>query len=1285
MVQRAAHKTIRMVHRRHYCLQLAKMVGVLPILVLVSYLSSSKAESSGPLEDPSVGHLDTYVSKEGHNRPECIGGGADDPCESLVYVAHFLNKNGSLFDSFSVVIQGPDLPITSNISIANISNLVLSGSPTDLKCICQECSLSFRDSRNLTLQNLSFNECGDSRTHSAAVVFYDCHNVVVVNSSFSDSVKSGLYMRDTSGNVEIRGCVFQGNGVCSTCSGSSGLALRFTSSSNSDVQDMHSTSTYTIEHCQFVNNRDMGALSYSGNSSGGGVDLQFIGNSTGNTVSFKDVCIEDNSATWGGGMGIEFCENAHGNSVYLRQVTFDKNNASKAGGGLDVGYINGASDPPITNVVYAEDCNFTDNHARYGAGTAMYASHTDCVEESDHNDSTLVFKSCTWNGNVGSFGSTVDISPSAYDTLGSMYFPHPKFIDCSFTASEQFETRRNWTFLLNVGSFTVNAFEVLFEGTVHFQKHTVTPLHVTDGRVTFLPGTQAYFKNNHGSQGGALALFGSSLLQVFPNTTLSFINNSASSAGGAIFQSTQNHHDFFSSRTCFIQNGSHAHYRPDSDAQPVLYFRGNRVDLNQTGQAIYATTFLPCYFQEYTFAPFTTYSVMDALRRIVNLDFGDQRAENMALATSGWLFEFPNTTLSVIPGKSINIPLTMKDELNNDTPSVYRVVENNMCPADRHYMISRITLTSPYKQVCSLSLVSLSFRESLFKVNISIQKCPPGFYMDTKTNTCSCSAYSKDEAYFGINSCHDQQSNAYLSNTYWAGYDRDESLLTAHCPSSFCIREVDKEVHGIKLPKTSSSADLQKAVCHPHRRGWLCGKCECGHTTYFHSPTYQCRREHLCSLGALFYFVSEVFPIVVMFSVIALFDIRFTTGTASGLVFFAQIVDTVTLEMKWNSRVPQAFEDISNVYRVVYGLFNFDFFNLEPASFCLWKNATVLDVVAFKYLSVLFAFVLLSCIVLFLKFCTCHFLQSKKGVLAVGKHRSVIHSMSAVLVMCYAQCTNISFQILAKATLRGAGSEPKHTVTLFGGISYFSPGHLAYALAACFCLSTIVAIPPFLLLVYPNYLTFLSLFKFNEPRPIQRFFIKLKPFFDCFQGCYRDKLRFFSALYFLGRVAILAINAFVTSTSQSILTMIIILLLLLTLYSVCQPFHCSADNTNNVLILVNLTLIGLFTTLAYSQDGYEEQKNVVLFSLAVRLVLLHLPIVCTVAYVVKKIVSSMRRGRETETNEMEENITTNESTHQVIDHTYLPYQEVAVDTSQPSADAEISYSYTDREELLAYI
>ena len=177
------------------------------------------------------------------------------------------------------------------------------------------------------------------------------------------------------------------------------------------------------------------------------------------------------------------------------------------------------------------------------------------------------------------------------------------------------------------------------------------------------------------------------------------------------------------------------------------------------------------------------------------------------------------------------------------------------------------------------------------------------------------------------------------------------------------------------------------------------------------------------------------------------------------------------------------------------------------------------------------------------------------------------------------------------------------------------------ALVACFCLSTVVAVPP--LLVYPGYMTLFSLCELNETRPLHLIsivFIKLKPFLDSFQGCYRDKLWVFSGLYSVSRVAILAANAFLSSTSQTIITIEIIILLIVGAYTLFHPFQKSLDNINNGLILLNMALVGCLTMFAYSQDRYDDQQQVVITVLTIRPILLYLPIACTCVNLLKTAV-----------------------------------------------------------------
>lgn len=1262
------------------------MSCVSALLVLLVCSTSLRAENS------------TYVSQaEGKDEWECITGGIQHPCQSLNYVANYTNSVSPAV-SMTVRVEGPTLLINDTITFSRVTGLTVEGSPsvTMLMCSCTNCSLVFEYSFDITIRRLHVTGCGHSLKRGlainlrAAVIVYACYNILIQESNFTSNVGTGLAMVDTLGSVRISKSSFKNNSVCN-CTDAKGLHIMFSNSPMNSHSARGNMSSYVIEDCRIESNRFEKAYDYRDSSSGGGINVQFGGDSTGNTVVLRDVTVKGNLGTWGGGMMVLFQDNATYNKVNLDNVLFTSNNASQHGGGLNVGYTDTTSDPPITNTVFIEKCNFTRNHARSGGGTSVFASQTTCVHEVDHDDDTLVFKSCLWKENTGYFSSAIDVSPFAYDTLGDLYFPHPKFVECLLISNHvlSFLRRYRENQMVNVGTFVVYGFEVLFEGWVEFRDHTSTALHVTDGTVTVLPDTSALYYNNSGYQGGGLAMFGSCLLRLLSNTNLTFINNSAFAGGGAIYHSTQNHHDFISSRSCFIKYDNRT--APTNGEKPVLSFRGNHIrgDDKRSGQAIFATTFLPCYFEQFYNARLFEYTIMEALRKIATFNFSDNE-EATAMATTGRKFNFSevtNETLSVIPGNNVRIPLKMQDEFNKTSPSVYRVVSNDahVCQIDRQYMFDRIGITASENTTCNLELVAVGFRELYYKTEINVSKCPPGFYLNYDSKSCTCSAYSDKHAYFGISTCHDQMSFAYLSSGFWAGYDDTGALLTAPCPSSFCKTSTDNEIYRIKLPNMTSSNKLNDKICLPHRTGWLCGSCQPNYTVYFHSPTYQCGRQKLCSWGILFYFISEIVPIVIMFSVIGFFDIRFTTGTASALVFFAQIIDTVTLDMKWNTDPPDYVFIPMIGYRVIYGLFNFDFFNFEQASYCLWKNAAVLDVIAFKYTSVVFAFILLLMMVLFLKHCTVSCSQMKiKGVRVGGKNRSIIHSMSAVLVMCYAQCTNISLQILAKTKLRGAGREPLHDVTLFGGVNYFQTEHLVYAFPACICLLTIVAVPPILLLVFPSYLSIFSYCKLNETYPVHliyKVFIKFKPFFDSFQGCYKDKLRFFSALFFVSRVVILAINSFTTFTSQTIIIMVLVLLIILGMHAVFHPFHKPEDNTNAILILLNMSVIGCLTMLAYSQDGYKDQRQVVIFALIVRIILLYLPIVFVCIHFIKRAACLLSNNRGKRLRKQQEKRDSFKRPA-ADDQGYVPFQEVTINSSEPAPDMDISYSYRDREDLL---
>jgi len=175
-----------------------------------------------------------------------------------------------------------------------------------------------------------------------------------------------------------------------------------------------------------------------------------------------------------------------------------------------------------------------------------------------------------------------------------------------------------------------------------------------------------------------------------------------------------------------------------------------------------------------------------------------------------------------------------------------------------------------------------------------MQQCPPGyilsnkFYFVFKLPKCVCSVNS-EISYFGLHSCKDTSFQAYIHYGYWIGYDSNETeygLLTAYCPFSFCFWEQVHAAHYL-LPSTASREALDTFVCGSHRTGILCGQCRNGSSAHYHSQNLNCGNNDLCKIGWLLYILSELLPITVIFIIVMIFNVSFTSGATNGFIFFA--------------------------------------------------------------------------------------------------------------------------------------------------------------------------------------------------------------------------------------------------------------------------------------------------------------------------------------------------------------------------------------------------------------
>ena len=324
----------------------------------------------------------------------------------------------------------------------------------------------------------------------------------------------------------------------------------------------------------------------------------------------------------------------------------------------------------------------------------------------------------------------------------------------------------------------------------------------------------------------------------------------------------------------------------------------------------------------------------------------------------------------------------------------------------------------------------------------------------------------------------------------------------------------------IILPQNRSKLD--ESVCGMTKIGIVCGKCRDGYTVHFHSPDFMCKPAEPvgCRFGWLFYTLSELVPVTVVFIIVLVLNTSFTSGYVNGFILFSQILASFDLNAGGVIMFPlEALRMATQGYQIFYGFFNLDLFNSESLSFCLWKGASALDMLALKYVTIIYTALLIVAVI---------WLMNKCGGRCLGKccrmttmRASVIHGISSFLMIGYSQCINVSLNLLLQVHIfpsQDGDFKPQHRLWYNGEIVHFGKDHMPYALPAIFCLVTVGILPPVLL--YPLLNKIVTILGLEE----QKFIIcisrvpsadNLKPFLDSFQGCFKDNMRFFAGVYFV--------------------------------------------------------------------------------------------------------------------------------------------------------------------------
>ena len=1273
-----------------------KMILAAAVLALGVSVAFCQVQSSG--EPPSFEDfysqqtVHVYVDDKDGNDESCLLPGSKTPCQSLEHIARAVS-NMSYISRLEVVVHS-ELELRDVIIFNSFPEIKLAGSQAQNNITCgpginNNAGLIFISVQNVTIENLTFSRCGAFQNYTtvsteskrqirAAIHIVSPTNVAVTNVALMSNNGTGLFATNVRGGiVKISNSVFDRNEIeHQTEYGGGGGAFVW------QWQYQEVANEFIFEDCYFSNNRAHATVIHNfitnigsviaDSGRGGGIHILLTNLANSNKVSVLNCNFTGNVAFLGGGLGVYMRDNSQDNSVLVQSSTFERNGCQNevrigSGGGANFGFSFRNMNRSLLDVSYNQisivNTTFKENCAEVGGGTTFFSSRS---EYSNFNNS-VVFSGCKWIANNARLGAAVDVHPHVLDRLTRGFFPTPVFMDCEFINNSVTVRTHDLHYTIGTGTFFSSLFDITFQSNVKFVNNSGSAFIIVNGIADF-SSCNATFVDNTGLQGGAIALVGVSSMLVGPQCTYTFTQNRATDRGGAIYSYMTDEHDFFISKSCFIQyldNLRQDLLIPVSNWTSTFIFKGNFAQ--RYGHSIFATSVVPCKLRLYGLFDFTSSGV-----------FVFEDVDNQ-LATDGASFNITGTLpFRIIPGQEYILEVELIDDFDQrlDTPiraSILNEMENKLEVDDAFSCVTgnAIQLLGEEEVMGDLLLQSITTRQNSIIVNVTLQPCPTGFILSRSDRECVCDAHS----YVGITHCNAEKFYAYLEDGFWIGYVKNEDntsqLATSLCPEGFCGYGGDLiQNRSVRLPQ--SHLEIDENICGPVRRGILCGKCKPGFTVYYNSPKYRCKETGLCKMGWLFYILSELIPVTILFTVVLAFNISFTAGSINGFILFSQILDTFLIYGSGVIKTPDTVESISWGYSVFYGFFSLNFFGIEPLSFCLLRNAGVLDVLAFKYITIVYSFILIIGVIVFMRHCAPRML-GRHFKLSVVKN-SVIHGLSTFVVVCYAQCINVSLNILLPQPLRGRGGHPLHPrrVWFNGEIEVFGNEHLPYAIPALFFLIIIGIILPFLLIGYPLVNKILAFCGIGESftiiSPCKRIHIsKLKPFLDSFQGCFKDNFRFFAGLYFLYRwIGPLAYAASSVSLGGYYALVEAVLIVILVVHAVAQPYTIHWHNIVDVLLLGDLAIINGLTLLAYfysRTDRALKSKKSIDIVVSIQLVFIYLPILFYVtAFILmmcykfcflklRKLNSSRRTQSE---NEMEQSLTNSD---QLNASTSVPLEE----------------------------
>ena len=875
---------------------------------------------------------------------------------------------------------------------------------------------------NVTIRNITFTGCATLRnstshveeiTHNAtfkfwSALYFEKIDLYLLNVTVNDNRAVGVTMYNVNGShVLVQDCTFSYNYLNPDSRndhpGGGGLYIEFTycedieSTSENCTAPVNSFTNYFIRHSHFRSNTAVMVnqnkttfivphqVDHVAFSRGGGLSIFFKRNANNINISIENCTFYDNSAQWGGGVFVEFHDDTHNNSVYLSYSWFYLNfcfyqereheNSGLAGGGARLGFVIIGENSIQNNLIEVISCNFTSNLCMNGGGASFYTTR----EISPVSTNKMIFRNCTWEKNYGTFGSAVNLhlwQGSDIGVLSTVEIENGIFQDNVMGIVGTFKNQQGF------GALYVDHIPVSFTGSSQFLHNNHSALVAIASSITVNRNATVTFMENEADFGGAILLSGYAYLKVQEGAHVHFENNTAKIRGGAIYAEYVGKAFAVYYASCFIRPENY--YTNPRDWGFRVSFVNNRA--KHYGNDIYSTSLLPCIYPYVNVGQ--TLNVSDAVHQVFSSwsDVFSFSSKNNSIATVGIIYvnNNNNSTPFAFPGKTIEVPVTSRDELGHQSDvALVAQIQDSVDPdislaewithTDGTIQFkSNSTTTSTKELHISFSTMYSTFKKS--NIRYEVLTCPDGYV--PRDSSCVCGdvpdTRGSGPPLTGLESCSD--SAITVDAYYWAGHHIEMTgnkyFAIGSCPDGYCNTTMTY------LPLLEGSVTTN---CVPGRRGLLCGQCEEGYMPQLVSMgQVECTR---CTIsnnetqniaGGVMYFVLENGVLVLFCSLILFLGLSITQGGMHSLVFFSSILPTI-LMYEIDYKVLK-YPPLGTIYDV----WQFKFFAVIKTYVCMLWYASPLTTVLLEgnKILVVIVFMLVGLFIVSQSECPCQCLKS---------------------------------------------------------------------------------------------------------------------------------------------------------------------------------------------------------------------------------------------------------------------------------------------------------------------